>query len=282
MYASQLTSSQILAYMSWAAFYNMLLHPLSGFPGPKLWAATRVPYTRMYLSGNAPQRILKLHQTYGPIVRIAPEILSFNHPDAMKEIRGHRKHGAGENGKDPIHMARARKNIIGADRHDHARYRRVMAHGFSAQAMLNQQPIILKYVNMLFERLRDLAQRGSGPIDLVSWFNYTTFDIIGDLSFGEPFGCLESSTYHPWVRLIFDSLKNAAWAVNMNRYPALAGVLKFLIPKEIANKLAENKLLTEEKVRKRLSMAYERPDLMEVMISRGGATSEVRSTIFPL
>lgn len=206
----------------------------------------------MYLSGTAPQQILDLHQRYGPIVRVAPEILSFNHPDAMKEIRGHRKHGAGENGKDPIHMAAARKNIIGANREDHARYRRTLAHGFSAQAMMNQQPIILKYVNLLFDRLEDSAEHGTVSIDLVSWFNYTTFDIIGDLSFGESFGCLENSSYHPWVKLIFDSLKNAAWAVNLNRYALLVRGLKMLIPKEVANKLAENKRLTQEKVRKRL------------------------------
>lgn len=236
----------------------------------------------MYLSGTAPQQILDLHQRYDPIVRVAPEILSFNHPDAMKEIRGHRKHGAGENGKDPIHMAAARKNIIGANREDHARYRRTLAHGFSAQAMMNQQPIILKYVNLLFDRLEGSAEHGTVSVDLVSWFNYTTFDIIGDLSFGESFGCLENSSYHPWVKLIFDSLKNAAWAVNLNRYALLARGLKILIPKEVANKLAENKRLTQEKVRKRLAMGHERPDFMEVMISRGDAKGEVFSFLFPL
>lgn len=157
----------------------------------------------MYLSGEVPQFILKLHQKYDPIVRIDSEILSFNHPDAMREIRGHRKNGAGGNGKDPIQMVSSRKNIIGAGREDHVRYRRTTAHGFSAQAMLNQQPIIVNFVDMLFQQLEQVSENGSNLVNLVNWFNYTTFDIIGDLAFRQPFGCLEKSDHHPWVKPIF-------------------------------------------------------------------------------
>lgn len=31
--------------------------------------------------------------------------------------------------------------------------------------------------------------------------NFCTFDIIGKLAFSSDFGCLETSKYHPWVRL---------------------------------------------------------------------------------
>ena len=30
---------------------------------------------------------------------------------------------------------------------------------------------------------------------MVNWLNFTTFDIIGDLAFGEPFGCLELACF---------------------------------------------------------------------------------------
>lgn len=112
------------------------------FPGPKLSAISYIPYGRLYLSGEAHKGILKLHQTYGPIVRVAPHILSVNHPNGMKELRGHRKTGTGENGKDPVQFQANSTNIIGANREDHQRFRRALAHGFSSQAMLDQQPII--------------------------------------------------------------------------------------------------------------------------------------------
>lgn len=42
------------------------------------------------------------------------------------------------------------------------------------------------------------------------WLNFLTSDIVGDLAFGAPFGCLEGSEYHPWVATIFHSIKTGA------------------------------------------------------------------------
>ncbi|KAI7785175.1 cytochrome P450 [Diaporthe eres] len=77
------------------------------------------------------------------------------------------------------------------------RFCRVLAHGFSAQSMLAQQPVIKQYVDQLFRRLHEASEGGTKPVDIERWFNFTTFDVIGDLAFGEPFGCLEDGTYHP-------------------------------------------------------------------------------------
>ncbi|KAF4448963.1 cytochrome P450 [Fusarium albosuccineum] len=255
--------------------YNVFLHPLRRYPGPRLMAMTRIPYTRMALSGQVHRRILELHQTYGPVVRVAPEILSYNHPDAWKDIRGHRKNGAGEHGKDPVHQKANAKNIIGANREDHRRYRSLLAHGFSAQTMLKQQPIIKSYVDLLFQRLHEQCDNGRRPLDVVNWFNFTTFDLVGDLAFGEPFGCLESSDYHPWVALIFASVKSFSWASNMRRYPSLEKLLASFIPKEIKAKFEQHNQLSAEKVRKRLSIVTKRPDFMDSMTRKGAKEGEI-------
>ena len=42
------------------------------------------------------------------------------------------------------------------------------------------------------------------------WFNWTTFDIIGNLSFGCDFGCLENAAYVPSIRMITDTVKKGA------------------------------------------------------------------------
>lgn len=140
---------------------------------------TRIPYTRCHLSGASPQRILDLHMKYGPIVRVAPEILSINHPDAMKQVRGHRSSGQPEHSKDPIHSAANAGNIIGADRDAHARYRRILAHVFSAQAMYEQEPLMKTYIDKLFAGLKRECAGETKVIDLLKWYNWTTFDIIG-------------------------------------------------------------------------------------------------------
>jgi hypothetical protein len=44
------------------------------------------------------------------------------------------------------------------------------------------------------EKLKENS--ANGPVDLSFFFNLVTVDIIGDLTFGESFNCLQSSTLH--------------------------------------------------------------------------------------
>jgi cytochrome P450 len=97
--------------------------------------------------------------------------------------------------KDPIHVGAVEAipgatNLTMADEADHGRQRRALAHAFSQKALMEQEHILQGYVDKFIEKLRILAQEKK-PANMVSWFNFCTFDIIGDLSFGEPFGCLE-------------------------------------------------------------------------------------------
>ncbi|KAK8000961.1 trichothecene c-15 hydroxylase [Apiospora marii] len=260
----------MVVYLVGLVLYNLFLHPLRKFPGPKLWAATRIPYTRNQLSGVSPQHMLDLHLQYGPIVRVAPEILSINHPDGMKQVRGHRRAGQPEHGKDPLHVAANATNIIGADRDNHARFRRILAHVFSAQAMAEQEPLIKVYIDKLFASLKRECAGETKVVDLLKWYNWTTFDIIGDLSFGEPFGSLDSNAYHPWVSNIFGSIKSMAFGVNANRYPFASSLLQRLVPAEIKTKWAEHQDLSLRSLRKRLDAETDRPDFVDKMLHARG------------
>ncbi|KAF9876101.1 trichothecene c-15 hydroxylase [Colletotrichum karsti] len=264
-----------LAYCLGWCFYQLFLNPLRRFPGPKLWSVSNIPYVRMYLAGNGHRRMLELHEKYGPIVRIGPDFLSINHPDGMREVRGHRKTPAGENPRDPVEGRFNYDNIIGSDRFNHQRMRRSLAHAFSAQSMLEQQPIIMQYVNTLIDKLHEEARDGTRPLNITKWLNFATFDVIGDLSFGEPFGCLESKTYHPWIETIFHSFKNQAYMTNIRRLSWLEPLLMLAIPRDLVVKFAKHRAFTHEKVKKRLALGEKRPDFMEAMVSRsesaGGA-----------
>jgi hypothetical protein len=59
------------------AFYPLFFHPLAKIPGPRLARVTRAWLTKQYMSGNWHDICLELHQKYGPIVRIAPDEVSF-------------------------------------------------------------------------------------------------------------------------------------------------------------------------------------------------------------
>ncbi|KAK2005978.1 cytochrome P450 [Colletotrichum eremochloae] len=256
----------LLAYLLGYALYQLFVSPLSKIPGPKLWAVSYIPYVRLYTSGHSHRKILKLHQQYGPIIRVGPTHVSIHHPDAHEIVKNKPK--SEENPKDALDTGHIRQSILGAPRADHQRYRRLLAHGFSAQTMLDQEPIIKEYIDKLFERLHEASKANTGPIDLEKWFNFTTFDIIGDLTFGEPFGCLEDGTYHPWVDIMFKTLKNITFMTATKRLSWLAPLFKTTIPKDVASKLAENEALTIEKVKKRMELGTHRPDFMDAMIRK--------------
>ncbi|KAK1978747.1 cytochrome P450 [Colletotrichum cereale] len=256
------TVSLALAGLLLTILYNVTLHPLTKYPGPKLWAATRIPYALMIT-------ILDLHRRYdADVVRVSPNELSYQHPDAWKDIVGHRTAPLQENDKDVDFVNEGRIDIISGRRDDHARYRRILSHGFSTRSMLEQQPIIRGYVDLFMERLRGQATAG-GPVDMVRWYNYTTFDIIGDLTFGESFGCLETSDYHPWVRIVFESIKMASLFNVARGFPVLAPLLKLFVPKDLVENGKSHKALVREKVDKRMDLGMMRPDFAEAMLRRG-------------
>ena len=147
------------------------------------------------------------------MVRLSPTELSFNTTAAWQDIYGHRN-GRKDLNKHPIHVGAVDpmpgvSTISMADQENHARQRKALSHGFSKKALWEQEPIVNGFVTKLMDNIHGFVQKGES-FDIVKWFNFFTFDIIGDLSFGESFGCLERGDFHFWITLIFDAVKAGA------------------------------------------------------------------------
>ncbi|KAJ5648686.1 cytochrome P450 [Penicillium lividum] len=259
-------SIQVICYFLGYALYNFFLHPLRRYPGPKLWAISRIPYSICYMSGKAHKRILELHEKYGDIVRIAPNELIFCYPEAFNDIMGHRKQGEEENGKDQDFWKEDSITLTGSNGQNHRRVRRILSHAFSAKAMAEQEPLIKGYVELLIEKLK-IAVAGDESQEMTSWYNWTTFDIIGDLAYADPFGCLQTSSYHPWVKLIFKHIKGLAINNSVAKFPFAQSLLKLMMPKEVAKDIRAHHEFNQAKVAKRLSLKDPRPDFMQSMIN---------------
>lgn len=146
--------------------------------------------------------VKKLHDKYGPIVRLSPTELAFTDPQAWRDIYGHRQ-GHPQFHKDPIHVGSVQDipgstTLTMAGDEEHARQRRALSHAFSQKALLEQESIIRGYVDLFIERLKPFAANRDA-INMCNWFNFTTFDIIGDMAFGEPFGCLRDGKIHDFT-----------------------------------------------------------------------------------
>ncbi|GAP85672.1 putative cytochrome P450 [Rosellinia necatrix] len=266
--------------------YNLFFHPLRNFPGPLICRSTNLWRTGKLFSGDLPQHVRRLHEQYGPVVRIAPHELAFIDSQAWKDIYGH--HNTYEMAKDDRFYRPMGKNvadtIISADRENHGFLRRQMSHGFSDRSMRAQEPIFREYVDLLIQRLAERAGTDE-PLDMKAWFNFTTFDVIGNLAFGSDFGCLENASYHPWVEAITGNLKDTAM---------MRGIIQFISP-TLVFKLFRLGIFkgrkahvnyTKDKVRGRMAMTAERPDFMEGLLKKRDTLSleeiEVNSALLVL
>ncbi|KAE9965962.1 hypothetical protein EG328_009246 [Venturia inaequalis] len=250
----------LLVYAVYTIIYRLYFHPLAKFPGPRLNAITPLPSIRSLLRGRLPFDEKVWHDKYGSVVRVGPTVLSFNSPQAWEDIYGFRVGSLNMN-KDPIHVGiidpiRGSTTLSMADDVNHARQRRALAYSFSQKALSEQEHIIGGYVDMLTEKLGRKADAGEA-LNLVDWLNFTTFDMIGDLAFGEPFGCLKGEKFQDWVALIFETIKVSVFEQATRRFAAPGSFLQtfFVGCIPAAKKALKRAHLTrsQEKVMRRLS-----------------------------
>ncbi|KAH7088367.1 cytochrome P450 [Paraphoma chrysanthemicola] len=198
------------------AIQRIYFHPLSKFPGPKLRAATRIPSHIETIVGSKHISLAALHRKYGHVVRVNHDELSFTHPDAWKDIYGHGTKGTKGSPpqKDWVRYGQSINgsvNLIQAREHDHNRQRKIFTPAFSDRALKQQEPLFLKYTEQLVSKLKEsIEQSPDESIDMVRMYNFTTFDVMGDLTFGEPLHMLDNAEYDPWVSIIFSSIKIAS------------------------------------------------------------------------
>ena len=253
------------SYTVGVIFYNLFLHPLRDYPGPKSWAATRLPYLWSLWHGDMAKDGRNLHNKYGEVVRIAPDELSYTNSQAWKDIYAHHQ-GRPEFHKDPMQLPRnpnGYPSLIGADRETHGRYRKLLAYPFSVKGLQEQEPTIMHYVDLLIKRLHesdhDVAQ------DMVKWFNWITFDVIGDLAFGEPFSCLEKVETHPWVLAIYGNVQATPFINSFRRY-GLFFLSGLFLPDRTAVRKA-NFQYASDKVAHRRSLGKDRGDFWDRILS---------------
>ncbi|KAH8670784.1 averantin oxidoreductase [Xylariales sp. PMI_506] len=246
-------------YTTWMCIYNIYFHPLARFPGPLLAKISPVYSIWGLFRGRWPFDVHQLHLKYGPIVRLMPNELAFTDTQAWKDIYGHRQ-GHPQFHKDPIHVGSVQDlpgatTLTMANDADHSRQRRTLAHAFSQKALLEQESIIRGYVDLLIEKLTPIAHRGE-TVNMCDWFNFTTFDIIGDMAFGRPFGCLREGVFHSWVSLITQTIKAGAYEQATRRMFQINSWPQKLLVKLIPSSLREKRRIEEGVTREHNDFLY--------------------------
>lgn len=163
------------------------------------------------------------------------------------------------------------------DAESHGRQRKIISHAFSDRALLSQEYILQKYSNLLINRLRDQPNLQDGSLDICSWYGFTTFDIIGDLCFGESFHCLETAENHPWVASVFKGVKAAQLLTVFHHFPPMSTIVRLCLPQFVHDEAQKSFTFTRERVDKRIASKSDRPDFLKHILQNnypGGLSRE--------
>ncbi|PBP18877.1 hypothetical protein BUE80_DR010402, partial [Diplocarpon rosae] len=266
----------LLAHLTVTSLRRLLFHPFSSIPGPFSNAISELPATLALVSGNQHVYYRALHEKYGPVVRVSPDEVSFVSVAARDEIYGFRK-GKALMEKSPIFLGAVGKvdgctGVSLALDAEHTRQRRALGYLFTNTALLQEEHLLHVHVRKLMDVFEKAASEGRA-LDFSAWcmslrplfyqpafpaegregdwmrltgeiVTYVAFDIMGDLCFSSPFGCLSQASSTEWSTSVINVFIAATWTQGIRRLSGVGTYLEkfltYLFIPSAAAKLSSN------------------------------------------
>lgn len=139
-------------------------------------------------------------------------------------------------------------------------------------------PDALRYSDLLISRLRDQKVE----IDLCKWIHFMSFDVMGELSFGETFNCLRNAENHEWVATVFKGVKFATIITALHHFPPMFTLFKACTPAFVHEMAQRSFTYTRKAIDRRIASKSERPDFLKYMLENnypgGMSRDEIDST----
>ena len=182
-------------------FYRLYWHPLRAFPGPFAAKISSLWFSVHVRASDAHQKALGLYNKYGHFVRVGSSDLMIAHPSGVTAVHGlptkcYKGSWYDEDWpRQSIHTSR--------DHSFHGERRRLWSQSFSDKALHGYERRIAVYNKALIDRL---GENSGHTINAAKWFHYYSYDVMGDLAFGQDFGMLRSGEQHFAVELLKEAL----------------------------------------------------------------------------
>jgi hypothetical protein len=170
------------------AIYKFIIHPLlfsplASLPGPKLYALSKWRLAYEDLKGTRTREIWRLHQRYGPVVRLGPNEVSFNSLSALRTI-----YGAGSGFErtrfyDMFDVYGTKNLFTFHGVKEHGERKKLLAHAYSKSKMLggkNAEMIEGKVQNYLSLIEKDSVVAS----EIFSSLHYFSIDAITNFLYG--------------------------------------------------------------------------------------------------
>ncbi|KAL4803048.1 cytochrome P450 [Aspergillus unguis] len=216
--------------------YNIFFHPLAKYPGPFLAKLGVLRATYHAWKGDVHLDAWRCHEKYGPIVRCAPDSLSFSSPDAIRDIYSVSSNVT----KDPRYSVLGKDKlslVTLIDRGEHLKRRRLVNRSFSGSNIKIFEPNMRVYVERFLDALSP-SKAGTPKgvwgqaIDVSDWCCFLTCDVTTDFLFGLKYDLLRDSQ---WQHVVHDlEATNTRLYVLMHAHFLYLGRLdKWLFPEAV-------------------------------------------------
>ncbi|KAI4217471.1 MAG: hypothetical protein LQ351_000066 [Letrouitia transgressa] len=129
---------------------------------------------------------------------------------------------------------------------EHGKMRKYLSHAFSDRSLKEQEYLVSEVVDKFIDTIGTKGAPSGQGINLVTWFNLMTFDIITSLAFGEAFG----------------GLSKGALGDVFNRFPIARSIFKLITPESAYEDTRKHESYTIDLVTKRINRKTDRKDFM--------------------
>ncbi|KAF5026931.1 hypothetical protein F66182_961 [Fusarium sp. NRRL 66182] len=187
-------------YLAWGislGLYRVTLHPLANIPGPRLAALTYwyEIYYEVFLGGQYFKEMNRMHNEYGPIIRINPNEVHFNDSDFIDTIFP----SIGRKTNKPIMVGQRTgtpNSIVATVDHHMHRMRRNSINGFFSIASIRRvEPIIKEKLETMLARWHQGVGSNGKVLHMHTIFKAYTSDVITTYAFGDSFHFLEDEDW---------------------------------------------------------------------------------------
>ncbi|KAF3343083.1 Protein BOI2 [Verticillium dahliae VDG2] len=176
---------------------------LSHIPGPFLWSLSPFPLLRANLIGQSHQILSDLTTEYGPLVRIGPNVVLTTDYRHCQKMEAHKSPYR----KGPWYGTfRFQKGVDHSfamlDEARHTALRTKVGPGYSGTILVEQA--IDRQLERFFRIIDEqyiTTPCDHKPLDLSVITQFLALDIVGDMTFGKPFGFLDKGEdIYDWIK----------------------------------------------------------------------------------
>ncbi|KAK3215661.1 hypothetical protein GRF29_8g724185 [Pseudopithomyces chartarum] len=210
--------------------YRVFSHPLAKYPGPLSYKLSGWPLVWQAYKGDRHIWHLLDHEAYGPIVRIAPNTLSFNTPSALNAIYGTRTANVkkGEFYKTFDIAAGTYSSFTETDKDKHAVKRRWMTPAFATASIKANEPLVIDVIQRFCEHLKPKDNGWGQKWNAHQFSVYLGFDIMGTLVFGKDFRSVQDEENRDLANCVLPAQTLLYWRHELSYLPVAFLVRPFL------------------------------------------------------